>query len=175
MPAAFFHHLSRPPQPHRRRIFLSSVLPIISPAWRTMDSVSGQHAPPSTACEPPPRSAPGRKPPVTPLRSRFWPQAIENRNFSRFSSAQTSENKDLLCRIYPNIFFARRLPGNHVYKPLARNRRSFRTGFGAKTLPPAVPASVAAVGTAFTGPNCRNQAPDARSPCSRFPSLCIVM
>ena len=39
------------------------------------------------------RPASHRPPPVTPLLSRFWPQATENKCFSSFSFAQTAENK----------------------------------------------------------------------------------
>ena len=98
-----------PRHPHPSRNPAKNIpptLPTISPIRRTIDPVSSQPGPES---EKPPatgRALQPPQPPLTSLLSRFWPQAIENRNFSQFYIAQTAENKQLLCRIYLKYFFS---------------------------------------------------------------------
>ena len=94
------HHPTRNPAKKS-----SETLPTISPIRRTIDPVSSQPAPESE--EPPAvgRALQPPQPPLTPLLSRFWPQAIENKYFSRFHIAQTAENKQHIFRIYLKYFF----------------------------------------------------------------------
>ena len=90
-------------------------MPTISPIRRTIDPVSSQPGPESEETlaagralqppQPPPH-------PLTPLLSIFWPQAIENKYFSRFNIAQTAENKQLIFRIHPKHFLGGSTRGN---------------------------------------------------------------
>ena len=104
------HHpssLPRPAIPHPTRNPTKKIpptLPTISPIRCTIDPVSSQPGPES---EKPPAAGRALQPPpplLTSLLSRFWPQAIETKYFSQFHIAQTAENKQLICRIYQNIF-----------------------------------------------------------------------
>ncbi len=110
------HSVNPPPcHPHPTRNPAKKspeTLPTISPIRRTIDPVSSQPAPESEETPAAGRALQPSPSPLTPLLSRFWPQAIENKYFSRFNIAQTAENKQLIFRIHPKHFLGGSTRGN---------------------------------------------------------------
>ena len=110
---------------HTIALTSSPFLPMISPLRRILVPDAAAHCSTATVlC--------GPCPVLTPLLSRFWPQAIESKYLSRFASAQTAENKQLVCRICSKYFSSISLPSPWIFKALTRAVRRFCTKSSAK-------------------------------------------